>query len=147
MAGDLLRSLKAPTALREQVVQLIGQHMSPLTEDKKLLRRRMSRLGTDTVRQLLALQRADFGSKGVIEKRLSGEFDAIEALIREIEAEDACLRIADLAVDGHDLMALGYSSRAIGETLALLLDRVLDEQLPNERSALLTYLKNREETL
>jgi len=147
IADDLLRSLKAPTALREQVVQLIGLHMTPLTEDRKLLRRRMSRLGTDTVRQLLALQRADFGSKGVIEKRLSGEFDAIEALIREIEAEDACLHLTDLAVNGHDLMALGYSGKAIGEALAHLLDRVLDEQLPNERTALLTYLKKREETL
>lgn len=146
MADALLRSLKAPTQLREQTVLLIGQHMTPLTEEKKLLRRRMSRLGSETLWQLLALQRADFGSKGVVEKRLSGEFDAIEALIREIEAENACLRVADLAVNGHDLMALGYTGKAIGAALNALLEQVLDEQLPNEREALLTYLKNREET-
>ena len=145
LADELLRSLKAPTQLREQVVLLIGQHMTPLTEDKKLLRRRMSRLGPDTVRQLLALQRADFGSKGVIEKWLSGEFDAIEALLQQIEAEKACLRVTDLAVNGHDLMALGFRGRAVGEILSDLLERVLDEQLPNEKEALLTYVKKQEE--
>ena len=144
LADGLLRSLKAPTQLREQVVELIGQHMAPLTEDKKLLRRRMSRLGPETVRQLLQLQRADFGGKGVIEPRLSGEFDAIEELIREIEEEDTCLRITDLAVNGHDLMALGFRGRAIGETLSALLEKVLDEHLPNEKSALLAYVTKQE---
>ncbi len=143
LANALLRSLKAPTALREQVTLLIGQHMTPLTEDKKLLRRRMSRLGADTVWQLLALQRADFGSKGVLEPRLSGEFDKIEDMIREIEAENACLRISDLAVNGHDLMALGIQGRAIGETLSHLLDQVLEENLPNEPQALLDYLEHK----
>jgi len=146
LADELLRSLKAPTQLREQVVLLIGQHMTPLTEDKKLLRRRMSRLGPDTVRQLLALQRADFGSKGVIEKRLSGEFDAIEALLQQIEAENACLRVTDLAVNGHDLMALGFRGRAVGDALSELLEQVLDEQLPNEKEALLAYIKKQEES-
>ncbi len=143
LANALLRSLKAPTALREQVTLLIGQHMTPLTEDKKLLRRRMSRLGADTVWQLLALQRADFGSKGVLEPRLSGEFDKIEDMIREIEAENACLHISDLAVNGHDLMALGIQGRAIGETLSHLLDQVLEENLPNEPQALLDYLEHK----
>ncbi len=143
LADELLRSLKAPTALREQVTLLIGQHMTPLTEDKKLLRRRMSRLGVDTVWQLLALQRADFGSKGVLEPRLSGEFDKIEDMIREIEAENACLKISDLAVNGYDLMALGIQGKAIGETLSHLLDQVLEESLPNEHQALLDYLAAR----
>ena len=57
-----------------------------------------------------------------------------------IRQEDACLSLRDLAIDGHDLMALGYTGRAIGTCLNRLLELVLDEQLPNEREALIHYL-------
>ena len=40
-------------------------------------------------------------------------------------------------MDGHDLMALGYSGREIGKCLNHLLEQVIDEKLPNEKNALL----------
>ncbi len=139
-ADAVLRRLKAPTALREQVVTLIGQHMTPLEPDKKLLRRRVSRLGMQTVQQLLELQQADFGSKGREEE--CDVFFRIRILLAEIEAEDACLTVKDLAVNGRDLMALGYSGKALGAALERLLELVLDETLANEKDALLCAAKD-----
>ncbi len=138
LADQTLLRLKAPTALREQVVTLIGQHMTLLEPDRRLLKKRLSRLGYDTVRQLLQLQQADTGGKGVPQDR---GFDQVQALLEEIQAENACLQIKDLAVNGHDLMALGLQGPMIGKTLALLLEAVLEERLPNEKAALLQALK------
>ena len=135
LADAALRRLKAPTALREQVAFLIEKHMTPLQPDKKLLRRRLSRYGEENIRLLFALQRADLGSKGV--RGETQDFDRIAELLDEILAENACLSIRDLAVDGHDLMALGLRGPQIGQTLQGLLDAVLDERLPNEKQALL----------
>ncbi len=140
MADAALLRLKAPTVLRKNVTELICQHMTPLVPDKKLLRRRMSRLGTDTVLQLLQLQRADFGSKGASE---TDPYVQVGALIRQIQAENACLSLQDLAIDGHDLMALGYSGPAIGQKLHAALERVLEEVLPNEKNALLQAIKEK----
>ena len=137
LADIILRRLKAPTALRERVVLLIGQHMTPLTPDRKLLRRRLSSLGSEALHQLLALQEADWGGKGVDEIRENGDFMEIRSLIRQLEEEDACLSLKDLAINGHDLMTIGFSGPAIGKTLNHLLSLVLDEQLPNEKEALL----------
>ena len=137
MADAILRRLKAPTALREQVVTLVTQHMTPLTPDKKLLRRRLSALGSDMLHHLLTFQEADWGGKGTDEVRENGDFDEIRAILAEIEAEDTCLSLKDLAVNGHDLMAAGITGPAIGKTLNRLLSLVLDEQLPNEKHALL----------
>ena len=62
-------------------------------------------------------------------------------LLREIEAEDSCLSIKDLAVNGHDIMSLGLTGREVGRALSLLLDAVIDERVKNEREELLEFLK------
>ena len=136
IADSILLRLKAPTALRQRVVLLIEQHMTPLEPDKKLLRRRLSKLGSEAVHQLLALQRSDMGAKPADDSR----FSQIQLLLQEIEAENACLSIRDLAVSGHDLMNLGYRGPAIGQALQFLLEQVLDEQVENEKEALLKAL-------
>ena len=135
MADAVLRRLRAGNELRTRVVSLIQNHMIPLEPDKRLLRRRLSKLGTDGVRDLLILQRADFGSKGVGEK--TDVFDRVQTLTEQILQEDACLSLKDLAVSGHDLIALGYSGKAIGTCLSYLLEQVLDEHLANEKATLL----------
>lgn len=134
MADAILRRLKAPTALRERVVLLIGWHMDPLTPEKPLLRRRLSQMGSGALWALLALQRADAAGTGT-----SGhaDFDAVAAALRELEAEEGRLSLKELAVNGRDMMALGFSGPEIGRRLNALLSMVLDEQLPNEKQALL----------
>ena len=140
MANAILLQLKAPTALREQVVLLIEKHMTPMEPEKKLLRRRLSRMGTETVLQLLLLQEADMGSKGTGKPEEMEHFALIRSLIREIEAENACLSLKNLAVNGHDLMALGIQGKSIGETLNRLLEKVIDEEIPNEKQTLLNQV-------
>ena len=141
IAEGILRTLKAPTALREEVIFLISQHMTRLEADKKLLRRRISRLGAESIQKLLALQEADMGSKGTGKPEEMLQFSEIRALLAEIEAENACLSLKDLAVNGNDLIKLGITGRKIGETLNFLLEQVMDEQLPNDRQTLLDQIK------
>ena len=141
LADGVLRRLKAPTALREQVVLLIGRHMTRLTPERKSLRRQISRLGWETTRQLLSLQQADMGSKGTGEPDDPDLFDRIRAELEQLRREESCFSLKDLAVNGHDLMTLGLSGKAIGQCLNELLNLVLEEQLPNERQALLDHAR------
>ena len=143
IADCVLRRLKAPTALREQAVVLIDRHMTKLPLDKRQLRRWVSRLGWQTLDALLTLQEADMGSKGTGEDENFGQFDEIRAILAEIRKENACLRVKDLAIDGNDLLALGYEGRAVGEALNALLEKVLDETLPNDRQSLLDAASRR----
>lgn len=136
-ADTILRRLKAPTALREGAAVLIRHHMTRLEEDKRLLKRRVRILGWETVEELLQLQEADMGSKGTGEEQDFDQFRRIRALLGEIRAENACLRLQDLAVNGKDMMALGLRGPDIGKTLNALLDAVLEERVPNDREALL----------
>ncbi|MBQ3000697.1 MAG: HD domain-containing protein [Oscillospiraceae bacterium] len=145
-ADALLLRLKAPTALREKVVFLIKNHMLSLPADPVVLRRRLSEYGEVNIQALLQMQRADYAGKGVTENM--PPFELIEALIENILAEEHCLHLRDLAVNGRDLMAVGFpEGRLLGEALTYLLDCVVGEKLPNEREALLDaaarYLQER----
>ena len=137
LADGILHRLKAPTALRERVVLLIEKHMLWFEVTKPAIRRWLSRLGIEAMQQLMILQEADTGGKGTENPGDNPYFSGIADLIREILAEDACLGLKDLAVNGHDLMALGLSGKAVGRTLNLLLESVLEETIPNEKTALL----------
>ena len=46
-----------------------------------------------------------------------------------------------LAVNGRDLLALGYRGREIGQKLDYLLHEVMEGRLPNEKERLLAALK------
>ena len=138
LADAILRRLKAPTALREQVVVLIEQHMTLLPLDKKILRRRLGKLGETTLRQLLALQQADHHATRP-DRTDSPEFAVVQTLLEELLQEKACLTVKDLAINGGDLLALGFApGPALGKCLTALLEQVQDELLPNEKEALLT---------
>ncbi len=136
MADEILRRMKAPTALREEVVFLVKNHMMELKADQKLLRRRMSKYGPELYHRLVLLQRADFCAKGV-DININPNFPWILETIQTIKTENSCLTLKDLAVNGRDLMAMGYNGPEIGRKLNRLLTLVLDEQISNEREALL----------
>ena len=145
LAEQVLLGLKAPARLRRQVVELIGAHMTRLQPDKKQLRRQLSRLGWEQLEREFWLQQADMSSKGVTEPGEGEIFPEIRRLLEEIRREDSCLKVTDLAVNGEDLMALGYQGRQIGTCLHWLLEQVLEEALPNDRQALLLAAKEKQE--
>lgn len=142
MADGILFRLKAPTALRQEVTELIGQHMTKLEPDKKLLRRRLGKLGRERLELLLQLQEADMGSKGTGKSEEMAQFGILRAMIAEVLAEDACFSIKDLAVTGRELQEIGMApGPGMGRCLSWLLGQVQDEVLPNEKDVLLRTVK------
>lgn len=139
MADDILHRLKAPNALREEVVFLIAHHMHPLEPERRQLRRKLSKWGATRLKKLLALQEADFNSKGVTGTFFP--FDEIGKMVEKLIQENSCLTLRDLAINGHDLMAMGLSGNAIGQCLNDLLSKVIEEELPNEKAALLAAVR------
>lgn len=140
MADIALLRLKAPTVLRKQVVDLISRHMSPLEPDKHLLRRRLGKYGIQETWDLLALQKADYFATGT--KEAPGPFPEIAQIIEEILAEAACFSIRDLAINGNDLIELGFApGPKLGQCLEMLLRLVQEDAIPNEKEALLRKAK------
>ena len=138
IAQKVLADLKLDNATRDRVLLLIGSHGWPVTPERRLLKRRLNQLGEEALRQLIEVKRADALATGTkdtaaVEAHRVQTLSALDALL----AENPCVTLRDMAVNGRDLMAMGAKGRAVGETLQWLLEQVLDEILPNERDALL----------
>jgi len=65
----------------------------------------------------------------------------VDNLLNIVKDENAVWTLASLAVNGTDLISLGISGRAVGKTLALLLDGVIRGTYTNNREALVALAK------
>ena len=134
LADQIMQRLKAPTALRQQVAFLVEAHMLHLQADKRVLCRRISKVGMENIQALLKLQKADMLGTGV---KHHGDLEQVEQLLEQISREKACLHIKDLAINGQDLKEMGIApGPQMGQILAKLLEQVINEELPNEKEAL-----------
>ena len=141
MAETILRRMRFDNRTVDEVVTLVRYHDGPIEEDKRAVRRKLAKLGREGFFRLLALQRADcMGQADWLRAERLAHYDRVEKIAREICEADECLTVSKLAVNGHDLMALGYRGRAVGDALHTLLDAVLSEQVLNEKDALLAFL-------
>ena len=137
-AARILRRLRYPNMLRESVTRLVAAHGFRLDVevDAVFARRFLASHGLTGARELVVLKRADLAVKHVSED----ERDRLERLAAELEEQrESPYRLAELAVGGDDLIALGYrEGPELGAALTRLLDDVIDDPALNRRETLLT---------
>ena len=139
LADELLLRLRFPTFDRQRIVTLIHYHDGVIEESEKAVRRRLQKLGRERFFDLLLLQEADRASQK--EKTApSSSIPRLREIAEEILQAPPCFSVTDLAVDGHDMMSLGYKGKEIGAALSYLLDAVIDGNCENEKTQLLSYL-------
>jgi tRNA nucleotidyltransferase (CCA-adding enzyme) len=136
IAAAVTNRLRFDNATRDTVCFLVEQHHLFTEVSEKSVRRAMLRFGRERLEKLLFLLRADtLGHAPCCFYHL----DDIRN-ITDIMASIPDFTVKDLAVNGKDLMALGYSGPQIGQTLNLLLETVVFSGIPNEKYTLLNYL-------
>lgn len=142
LTEQILRRLRFDNDTVARMKLLVELHDLPIPPQKKTVKRLMQKLSDEDIFRLLELKRCDRLAHAAFFRELPPELDEIPRLISEIRTEEACLTLGDLAVKGTDLMAIGIpAGKDMGKLLSGLLDAVIEEQIPNEREALLTHAK------
>ncbi len=138
MAREILTRLRFDNATRAAVLTLVEQHDCPIVEEKRAVKRAMRRVGEDWFLPLLALKRADCsGQNPAHTAERPAYYDRLEAMYHAIIADNEAFSLRDLAVNGHDMQALGFCGKEIGAVLDWLLADVLDHPEHNDRATLL----------
>ena len=136
IAAELLRRFRYPTRLRERVARIVGAHDLRVEDvDAVQARRLLAHFGDELALELAAHKLADVEGKRVPPSEREANRRLRELLEQERTQPH---RVADLAVDGGDLIELGFDEGPeIGAALDALLDRVLEDPSLNLRDRLL----------
>ena len=143
MTDGIMKRLRFDNDTREKVVQLVYYHDATFEVGEKYVKRWLNKIGEEQFRRLLNVRRADIKAQAYIEQdsRLQ-KIDNIENILEEVLQKDECFSLKDLAINGKDLIEIGYKpGKEIGNTLNCLLQLVIEGAYPNEKSELLKYVK------
>lgn len=141
LAEAVLDRLRMDHRSKETILTLVERHDCELPLSEKAVRRNLARYGEDTLRLLLEVKRADNLAQAEAYRGRQALISQWEDLLELVLQSGACFSLRQLAVKGGDLTALGLRGPAVGEALRELLELVIDEKLPNDRSVLLEHIE------
>ncbi len=137
LADQILSRLRYPTSVRHRVVRIVSGHGFSIDVpiDDLAARRFLAAHGEALARDLISHKAADLGAKRVPER----ELEALERLRQTVVRQSSQPhRIADLAVTGDDLLAIGFTEGPdLGRVLQALLDDVVDDPAHNDHGWLI----------
>lgn len=143
LAEVILKRLRFPNVFVQSCLQLILYHDVRFDGSEKQVKHVLQALGEEQMRLLFKVQRADLAAQS--DYRRAQKLAAVDAAERQTEKvlqQRQCFSLKQLAVNGADLIALGIpEGRAVGAALQALLTAVMNNELPNEKPALLAKVK------
>jgi tRNA nucleotidyltransferase (CCA-adding enzyme) len=134
--------MRYPTELTRRVVRIVRSHMIDTSRAEPLRARRLlARYGDALLSDLLDHKEADLRGKG--ERPPDDDLQRLSRLRKVVnEQRREPHRIRDLAVNGTDLIGIGYRpGPAIGHALRKLLDEVVRAPELNTKEQLLERAK------
>jgi tRNA nucleotidyltransferase (CCA-adding enzyme) len=140
LAGQALGRLRYPARLRSYVTRLVRAHAFPLDRvDERFARRFLREHGDELAFDLVAHKQADLRGKQPPQEEVEAA-----ARLRELLEQERVHphRLGDLAIDGADLLQIGYGEGpSLGRALESLLDAVVEDPTLNTREVLLERAK------
>lgn len=140
IARNILNRLKYDNESKRQILTLIRYHDAILQDDVKQVKRWLNRLGEDMFRKLIEVQIGDNFAQHPKHRDRQVTLNNIKKLIDQIIAENNCFNLRQLAVNGYDMIELGYEKFQIKSALQYLLNAVINNEVENERDKLINYL-------
>ena len=137
MAEEIMARLRFEHALAQGVRAQLACFDEMFPPERAAVHRMMARYGRETMWNLLQTKLADNAAKAPdgLEQAQKPWREAL-LLYNELLAKNACCSLAELRIGGGELLAIGFSGRAVGRAKQRLLDEVASERLANEHGAL-----------
>lgn len=145
MSVDLLKRRFCLTSdSYNEILTLVRYHDMSVSGTRKSVKRALNKLGVDVFKDWMVLKSSDKRDhiNISVEKQGINDKQTMEKLMQEIIAEQQYFKVNDLAVNGKDIMDVLKirPGKVVGIILNILLDKVIDEEIENERKALLNEI-------
>ena len=146
MTEKIMTRLRFDNDTKNKVVTLVKMHDSPImvnnmtNPDRRRLKKIMSQIGSDLIFDLIEIKYCDNSAQNPQYFRGEDFYKETRDIVNEIINENECFSIKHLAIDGNDLIALGFKGKKIGETLEKCLTAVIDGKVENEKDKLIKFI-------
>lgn len=142
LARTILMRMKYSSKEISEITQLIKYHDVRITPTYAATKRLLNKLGELQLHRLLYLKTADaFQHIGMDMTTLRNTYSIVEEFCRKIIEQQEAFSLADLAINGTDLMNLGIpEGPMIGRTLDDILEVVMSNDVENTRESIIRYL-------
>ena len=135
IAKNILERLRFDNRSMERIIRLIKYHDREILPQPRAVAKAVHTVGDDIFLDLLKVKRADKSAQNPLDKQKGLNYvDLIESIYNGLKSENSCLELKDLAIDGRDLLEMGFKEgREVGRALKLLFEKVLDDPSLNEK--------------
>ena len=143
--GALARLVLSPSFVAD-VLTLVRLHDRTIPATPQAVKRLLAELNGDVelLMTLIGIKRADALAQSSLSEPRVRLADDLERVLEQVLESDSAFSVKQLAVRGDDVIALGIpEGPAVGEALRAALDAVIDDAVPNERAALMDYIRRR----
>lgn len=140
MAKEILTRLKLDKKTINRVSFLVGCHDFEPPETKIELKKHLKTKTPEDIKTLLIIKKSDRGALSESYRDISQGTAQTLKWLEEIESDNECCTISQLAVNGRDLEKAGLKGEEIGNALNTLLDAVIENKVKNSKADLLTYI-------
>ncbi len=147
IARQILRRLKLDNNTIDKTCLLIEHHDYGLHGGSiRAFRRFLNKLGKENFEDFLAIKKADMAGQSSYNAELrQGYVAEMIDMFHKVEAENQCVKMSDMNINGKDLIALGIApGKEMGNILKALFDRILDEPELNDKEKLIDMVKKGE---
>ena len=141
MTYDILKRLRFSSKDIKDIICVIYHHSDEL-DNKPEIKLLMNKIGIKNFINLLNVQRADSMSKQEFCRERLKKSNWQEKTAKEIIQNKECYTLKRLAVNGNDLMKLGFEGKENGKMLEYLLKEVIYENLENNKISIINYIKS-----
>jgi tRNA nucleotidyltransferase (CCA-adding enzyme) len=147
VSREIMERLRFDNKTIERVLLLVTGHDFELQNNRRSAKKLLERFGLELCQKLYQFQLLDkaahrWNYPGYYQEWVSEASKAV-ALWEEILENREAFRVGDLAINGHDLIAIGYRQGiGIGEALRLCLEYVVEHPDKNTKGDLIEYVKN-----
>lgn len=140
MAKDILTRLRFDKKTVNRVSFLVSCHDFEPCESKTELKKHLKTKTPEDIRTLLIIKKSDRGALSEDYRDISEATAKNLLWLKEIEENNECCTISQLAVTGNDLIKKGIEGQEVGNTLNMLLDAVIEGRAENKKNDLLTLV-------
>lgn len=135
-----LKQLRFSNDIFQRVLFLVKRHDMIMKDDEVIIKKQLNKFGAELFFDLLRVHIADDDAKAPIAKGRIPMYKKAWEVGERIISENDCFSLKKLAVNGNDLLKLGYKGKSVGDALNLLLNAVIEGKCENKSDSLREYL-------